>query len=389
MTFDPKYFDDIEKDLVVRIKIGIDGARSGSNYSHHFEAQGITDEHFVLASFVILDIKCKSKTIYQNDKPNSSSFTRPFFFAFAKESPTLTREVIGKAMQSLKFPGSFSIAVDGRVLSFNFGIKAEITMIDGKTTNALVENNATLRCSICLLTARDFMGIIPGEFEHTNVKESLKLSMNTLHFQIKIFEFMLTIAERKFIFEKKSENDTIDKEELTKALKEFRQKYEEEFWKSSKAQINIVKPGYGSSTTGPNTERAMINKETCAEILNLDEELVDSFDFLRKAFSSKSKPIKNEWMKNVKIINDLISKNFAVFGKYSPTMHKIIVHGFDIIHSFEYGPGYYTEQSQEALNKIVRRVRLNNTRKTSHDDNLNDILSYLYCSTDPFIMNLF
>ena len=63
-------------DLVISVKIGIDGARSGTQYAHFFNEDDLSDEYFLIASFAILDMKMNSEIIYLNGKPNSERNTR-------------------------------------------------------------------------------------------------------------------------------------------------------------------------------------------------------------------------------------------------------------------------------------------------------------------------
>ena len=77
---DIEYFSKF-RNIFVEIKIGIDGARSDAHYSHFFIDKSISDQQFIMATFVILDIKAEScETIFLNRKPCSEKFTRPIFF---------------------------------------------------------------------------------------------------------------------------------------------------------------------------------------------------------------------------------------------------------------------------------------------------------------------
>ena len=48
-----------------------------------------------------------------------------------------------------------------------------------------------------------------------------------------------------------------------------------------------------------------------------------------------------------------------------PAVHKMLEHSADIASSLELPIGFYSEESQEALNKEIRKARLNHTAKTS------------------------
>ena len=79
------------------------------------------------------------------------------------------------------------------------------------------------------------------------------------------------------------------------------------------------------------------------------------------------------------------------FVSIYPHIHKILTHGPSIImnlQSGDFGPGAYSEQSQEGLNKQIRKIREFNARKTSLIDNLKDIAIKLFCLSDPFINSI-
>ena len=68
-----------------------------------------------------------------------------------------------------------------------------------------------------------------------------------------------------------------------------------------------------------------------------------------------------------------------------------MVHGPAIIQNLQagdFGPGVFSEQSQEGLNKQIRKIREFNARKTSFSDNLRDIGVKLLCLSDPFLSSI-
>ena len=62
-------------ELDLECKFGLDGAQSGTNYSHHFEEVGRSDSNFVLVTMVPLRLKINGSIIWTNNKPNSVNFT--------------------------------------------------------------------------------------------------------------------------------------------------------------------------------------------------------------------------------------------------------------------------------------------------------------------------
>lgn len=372
--------------VIVSIKIGIDGARSGTHYSHHFTNMDLSDENFVISTYVILDIKTASgQILFQNDKPCSEKNTRPLFFSFEPETPELIQKVIADIKDSLYGTSSIEVYVNGDVFELNFCVQYEITMIDGKVSNALLFNNATLRCPVCLLTSKDFENIAPGTYSNESNVNRYKISLNSLHSTFKLFEFLLKIVQNREKYNFLLLNPQASKIEINQVVKIAKKNYEEMFWLELKAAIDYIKPGYGSSTTGPNVQRALKDPQKCAQILDIDLQFVETIFNLCNLLRSKSKPEKSVWMKNVKFAYKHYKENYSHFCSLTPSIHKIFVHGWEIINHFEYGPGTYSEESQEAMNKVFRKVRLNHARKTSLKDMIYDIFVYFYCFTDPIV----
>lgn len=71
---------------------------------------------------------------------------------------------------------------------------------------------------------------------------------------------------------------------------------------------------------------------------------------------------------------------------YMPqSVHKILIHGADIIEKVSLPIGMMSEEALEARNKDFRSYRLNHTRKDSRLHTMEDLLHALLVSSDPFI----
>lgn len=138
------------------IKTGMDGADSKTQYAHTFNDLNLSDKHFTVSTMVPLKVFVNDELFYLNNKPNSSKLTRPIYFGFEKESTTLIKFIGDKIKNELKFADSFIIIINNSEYHIELEIENNMTMMDQKSVNALVDNNATLRCNICLLTFKDF-----------------------------------------------------------------------------------------------------------------------------------------------------------------------------------------------------------------------------------------
>ena len=98
----------------------------------------------------------------------------------------------------------------------------------------------------------------------------------------------------------------------------------------------------------------------------------------RDVINYKSKPKRDEWDHHAQNLLIIYNGNYAEYAAITPSVHKILVHGRDTINFFDLGPGYYSKQSQEKMNKIIRQTMERHTRKLSFEAVMRDILVYLY-----------
>ena len=282
---------------------------------------------------------------------------------------------------------SFDIFHDGKCIQINLGVKYEISMIDGKVSNALVGNTATLRCQICFLTTKNYHSISPTSFNHETdqIKNRLKLCLSPLHSSFKLFDFLLKLSKSKKQYEFIQKNPQATKNQIADILNGHINNYEKKFWELTKAQIDFIKPGYGKSTTGQNVKRAMQDPELTAAILDLETKFVNEVNNIAKFLNSLEPVSKQDWYNSVDYVFEHYNQNFSRFANLSPSVHKIICHGWQMIERLSKPPGFYSEQSQEKLNKKFRDIRDNNSRKMSFGVMLEDIFVYFYVNSDPFI----
>ena len=71
-----------------------------------------------------------------------------------------------------------------------------------------------------------------------------------------------------------------------------------------------------------------------------------------------------------------------------PSVHKILIHGADIIKHVPLPIGMMSEEALEAKNKDLRKYRLSHTRKSSRQNTMEDLAHSLFISSDPLITML-
>lgn len=83
-------------------------------------------------------------------------------------------------------------------------------------------------------------------------------------------------------------------------------------------------------------------------------------------------------------------KYVSLYGWYymPASVHKILIHGADVIENAILPIGQLSEEAQESRNKDFKRLREFNCRKVSRRDTNIDLLNNLIISSDPLISNL-
>lgn len=71
-----------------------------------------------------------------------------------------------------------------------------------------------------------------------------------------------------------------------------------------------------------------------------------------------------------------------------PTVHKVLVHGADIVKHALVPIGQLSEEAQEARNKEFKKYRQDYSRKMSREKTNEDIFNMLLISSDPLITSL-
>ena len=70
------------------------------------------------------------------------------------------------------------------------------------------------------------------------------------------------------------------------------------------------------------------------------------------------------------------------------SLHKILLHGREILATCILPIGQFSEEAQKARNKDNRRYRQSFTRKTSRMDTDRDLINRLLITSDPYIASL-
>jgi hypothetical protein len=153
--------------------------------------------------------------------------------------------------------------------------------------------------------------------------------------------------------------------------------------------VDFVKQGFGTTNDGNTARRFFENPEITAKITGLDAGLVRRFAILLQVIASKEQVNIAKFREYAKETADLyVSKKLYHWYPMPPTVHKLLIHGADIIENAVLPIGQLSEEAQEARNKDFKRIRECHARKISRSSTNTDILNSLLISSDPFISGL-
>lgn len=148
-----------------------------------------------------------------------------------------------------------------------------------------------------------------------------------------------------------------------------------------------ITTGFGTTNDGNTARRFFRNYELSAEITGFDANLLKRFAVILQTISCGK---------------DINVERFAIYARTTAemyvklypwycmpvTVHKILVHGSEVIDYAIVPIGQLSEEVQEARHKEVRRYREHHTRKMSRLKTVEDLFHSLLVSSDPLIKTM-
>ena len=151
--------------------------------------------------------------------------------------------------------------------------------------------------------------------------------------------------------------------------------------------VDRPKPGYGSSNDGNTARRFFQNAAISAEITGVDEKLIHQFHVILQVISSGF-DIDDEKFKDY-CVNTAHLFVALYPWYYMPTsVHKLLIHGAEIVKYALLPIGQLSEDAQESRNKDIKNFRLHHSRKCSRESNMRDIFNRLLLTSDPFLSSI-
>ncbi|XP_076385284.1 uncharacterized protein LOC143264017 [Megachile rotundata] len=256
-----------------------------------------------------------------------------------------------------------------------------LTMIDNKICNSITNTSSAMPCYICGATPTDMNNL---DLIDSKAKDSVNLEfgISSLHAWIRCMECLLHIS-----YNLQFKKWTANTPELKTLRKETKKRIQQEFRDKLVLYIDYVQQGWGSSNDGNTARRFFSNAEVSAEITGVELNLIKRFHIILQVISS---PYKINTTKFHIYTQDTVKYYVQNYGwYYMPTsVHKILIHGTEIIQNALLPIGQISEEAQETRHKDFKRIRCKNTRKSSRVSRNGDTLHRLLLTSDPYISNL-
>lgn len=360
-------------------KWGCDGSSGHSEYNQSL-VPDVTDKNLLLVSMVPLSLRATSEHEYwRNSSPSSTRYCRPISFEFAKETKEKVLTVVEKIKSEITALGNTTVIVCGK--QFNVTHNLVFTMLDGKTAQTVTNTASAAVCYICKAK--------PSEMNHLDIistktidSEAFKLGISSLHARIKFMECILHISYN-MPFQKWSAIES-----KNKILKqENKQRIQAAFKERMNLRVDTVQQGTGSSNDGNTSRRFFSNPALVADITGISEELIDRFRIILQIITCGQKIDTGKFKKYSWDTAELFVRKYNWY--FMPaTVHKVLIHGNDIIEAAVLPIGMLSEEAEEARNKDYRNYRLMFSRKCSRTATNTDVLHRLLASSDPYISSI-
>ena len=206
----------------------------------------------------------------------------------------------------------------------------------------------------------------------------LSYGASALHFGLRTFSTLLQIGYKQ----------DFKAHRVTKEHKEKFAARKQQVQDAFRREMNLIvdsPSGPGNTLSGNVARKAFENPIKFAQIVGVSTMLVSNLDVIWRVLAA-SHPINAD--KFGLFCLETLDLYMSEVGWFNipPTLHKILVHGKDIVKACPVPIGWTSEESSEANNKFVRKYLSHHTRKTSHSDTMSDLFHRLLQVSDPCLV---
>lgn len=372
------------RDVRLILKWGFDGSSGHSEYKQRFADKNSSDATILLTSLVPLRMIAVSKNsneeeiVWANPRPSSPRFCRPIRIQFLRENVETSLAEERHIKNQIKSLKPYETVVDMQKIVITFELN--FTMLDGKVVNAVTDTKSAMRCHLCKLTSKNFNNLNLVREKEVDVSK-LDLGLSTLHAWIRCFECMLHIGYKLKLGKWQARGD--EKQVIAERKKTIQAAFRQELG----LIVDQQKPGFGSSNDGNTARRFFTDAKTSARILGVDENLICRLHVVLQVMSCGLAI-------DVDSFRDYCYETAEIFvSKYEwfcmpTTLHKVLMHGAEIIEAAVLPIGLLSEDAQESRNKDIKKLRERYSRKTSRTETMEDVFHGLLVSSDPVISSM-
>jgi len=205
--------------------------------------------------------------------------------------------------------------------------------------------------------------------------------MSTLHARIRFMEFVLHLSYNLPFKAWRTSN-------LTAEIKQETKKYiQDQFKRRLGLLVDIVKQGTGTTNCGNTSRRFFQNYSVTAEITKIDENLIKRLATILEVICCNY-IIDADKFHDYALQTAQMAVDLYPWYNLPATVHKILVHGKEIIENYALPIGSLSEEAQESRNKDYRFFRSHNSRKFSRIATNEDVFHMFLISSDPYISHL-
>lgn len=373
--------------MVLIGKWGFDGSTGHSEYKQKFLDSNIEDDSSLfVTSYVPLQLICRSDIpdsgdiiIWKNPRPSSTRYCRPIRFQFAKETTELSVQTEAYFKDKINNLQPCISKFNDREVRVQYSL--QLTMVDGKVCNALSET-ASSRCYICGASPKE-MNDIDKCLKKPADKSRYEFGLSPLHSWIRFFEYFIHLSYR-LPLKKWQIRSAEDKALFAQRKKSIQAQFKE------RLGLIVDKPrsgGSGTSNDGNTARTFFAYSATCAEITGLDKNIIDRCGTLLSCLSSGYN-INKEKFRDFAL--DTARQLIQEYPWYNlpPSVHKVLIHGYEVIDYALLSIGELSEEAAESTNKVIKLFRRDHTRKMSRVVTNTDLLHSLLLNSDPLITSL-
>lgn len=369
---------ELNENLLLVSKWGCDGSSGHSEYKQIFSEKEKTDANMFLTSLVPLKLhesNNNNKLIWINPRPSSTKLCRPIKFEFIKETSENTKKEVNRVESEIKNLNNTVIKLYNKEVSIQHILI--FSMVDGKIAQTITETSSMAVCCICQAKPSEMNDLQKCANKVKN-EDAYRFGLHPLHARIKFMECILHIAYNKNFQSWRTSKHTKNDHETEK------KRIQTEFNERLGLKVDCVKQGMGTTNDGNTSRRFVSNPELTSHITGVDENLIRRFSVILTTLNS-NKAIDAE--KFGTYCYQTAELFVSLYGWYymPNTVHKILIHGKEIISAAMLPIGFLSEEAQEARNKDYRKYRLDHSRKCSRISTNEDVFHMLCTSSDPYI----